>query len=277
MHRSDIHGARRLPQQPGLHADPRRGAAQGQPHEERYAQVEATAGGLARSTLKAGAAALVILTLFVLPGEYGVDPTGVGRLLGLTQMGEIKQQLYAEAEADDAATAAATPAPTQYPQILTRLDALAAQLNNIAVIVGAADSAAPIPSAPAPAPAAAPVVAAPAPAPRVPVQPAGPSWRDNASVTLPPGEGIEIKMAMEEGQTAQFEWSANGAVLNHDTHGDGGGRSVTYKQGRGVSGETGELTAAFSGNHGWFWRNRTDAPVTLTMRVGGEYSRFITP
>ncbi len=32
-----------------------------------------------------------------LPAEYGTNPTGVGSILGLTEMGEIKQQLAAEA------------------------------------------------------------------------------------------------------------------------------------------------------------------------------------
>ena len=36
----------------------------------------------------------------VLPAEYGIDPTGVGRVLGLTQMGEIKEELADEAERD---------------------------------------------------------------------------------------------------------------------------------------------------------------------------------
>ena len=31
--------------------------------------------------------------------------------------------------------------------------------------------------------------------------------------------------------------------------------------------KAGELVAAFTGNHGWFWRNRTDAPVTVTLRT----------
>lgn len=38
----------------------------------------------------------------VLPAEYGVDPTGVGRLTGLSEMGEIKVQLAKEAAADRA-------------------------------------------------------------------------------------------------------------------------------------------------------------------------------
>ena len=36
-----------------------------------------------------------------LPAEYGRDPTGVGSILGLTEKGRIKQQLKAEAEADE--------------------------------------------------------------------------------------------------------------------------------------------------------------------------------
>ena len=37
-------------------------------------------------------------------------------------------------------------------------------------------------------------------------------WRDEVSYTLNPGEGIEVKLAMEEGQTARYAWSANGGA-----------------------------------------------------------------
>ena len=47
----------------------------------------------------AGAGAVAILTFFWLPAEYGIDPTGGGVLLGLTDMGAIKQQLAGEAAA----------------------------------------------------------------------------------------------------------------------------------------------------------------------------------
>ncbi len=55
---------------------------------------------LIRSTVIAGASAVSILVTVVLPAEYGIDPTGVGRVLGLQEMGEIKSQLADEAEAD---------------------------------------------------------------------------------------------------------------------------------------------------------------------------------
>jgi hypothetical protein len=62
---------------------------------------------LLRSTLIAAVAAFVLLITVVLPAEYGIDPTGVGRVLGLTQMGEIKARLAREAAADQAADDAA--------------------------------------------------------------------------------------------------------------------------------------------------------------------------
>jgi hypothetical protein len=47
-----------------------------------------------------------------------------------------------------------------------------------------------------------------------------------------------------------------GGAVNFDTHGDGGGESVSYQKGRGVAEDSGVLEAAFDGNHGWFWRKQ---------------------
>jgi hypothetical protein len=104
-----------------------------------------------------------------------------------------------------------------------------------------------------------------------------PEWRDEISYTLNPGEGIEVKLVMTKGQVARFYWTANGSVVNYDTHGDGGGQSISYEQGRAVAEQTGDLKAAFTGNHGWFWRNRTDAPVIVTLRTAGDYAQLIAP
>lgn len=53
-----------------------------------------------RSTILAAIGAVAILVTVVLPAEYAIDPTGAGRLLGLTEMGEIKRDLADEAERD---------------------------------------------------------------------------------------------------------------------------------------------------------------------------------
>jgi hypothetical protein len=209
-------------------------------------------------------------------------------MLGLTEMGEIKQQLYAEAEADEAAlpaeavpaavpsapAPAAPPTPTD-PVLMDRLAAIEAQLASIAAIVGATPTtpeAVVVPDA-AETPAAPPETIALV----QPAEPAAPNWRDEVSYTLAPTEGIEVKLVMEEGAIAQFEWTANGGVLNYDTHGDGSGQRTSYEQGRAVPGQEGELVAAFTGNHGWFWRNRTDGPVTVTLRTRGAYAEMKLP
>ncbi len=69
---------------------------------------------LLRSTLLAAIAAAVLLVTVVMPAEYGVDPTGIGKLLGLKAMGEAKLALAKEANEPSVASAPAT-APTVAP------------------------------------------------------------------------------------------------------------------------------------------------------------------
>jgi hypothetical protein len=200
---------------------------------------------LLRSTLIASGVAAALLVTVVLPSEYGIDPTGAGRALGLTEMGEIKTQLAQEADADrakdqagqtpTAPIAPATPAPEQRSSLL---GAIFAQL-----VIG---------SAQAQTPAAA--------------------KSENISVTLQPGEGTEVKADMKQGAKLTYSWKVEGGTVNHDTHGAGpGGKEVSYSKGRGVPGDEGEITAGFDGGHGWFWRNRGSAPVTVKLTASGDF------
>lgn len=53
---------------------------------------------LIKSTVIAAISAVVVLVTCVMPAEYGIDPTGIGKAIGLVEMGEIKQSLAKEAE-----------------------------------------------------------------------------------------------------------------------------------------------------------------------------------
>lgn len=182
-----------------------------------------TNGQLLRATAIAAAAATTILVAIVLPSEYAIDPTGVGRQLGLTQMGEIKAQLAEEAAADAAMGAAA---PTA-----VKTAAAAAPAANAA------------------------------------------QRSDTTKVTLAPGQGAEIKATMAKDAKLAFTWSVEGGRVNFDTHADAPGVAYHgYGKGKETTGETGELVAAFDGKHGWFWRNRSGAPVTITLRTKGAYT-----
>ncbi|MFK7859576.1 MAG: transmembrane anchor protein [Granulosicoccus sp.] len=224
--------------------------------------VSATSAGLFKATLGAAVAAGAILTFVWLPAEYGIDPTGAGHMLGLTDMGHIKEQLHHEADADTAATLAAQSAQPELAnqEVLQKLDAIQAQLAAIAAAVESGQ-----------------IVTQTSAAPHTDAALEPEAWRDEVEYTLVPGQGIEVKLAMNEGAIAEFEWSANGAVVNHDTHGDGNGESISYEKGRSVPEQAGQLVAAFTGNHGWFWRNRTEGNVDITLRTRGDYIELVEP
>lgn len=64
-----------------------------------------SAARLLRSTVLAALGATVVLVLFVLPAGYGYDLTGLGRMLGLTQRGELNMMLAEEAAVERRARA----------------------------------------------------------------------------------------------------------------------------------------------------------------------------
>ena len=103
------------------------------------------------------------------------------------------------------------------------------------------------------------------------------SVEDNHDITeilLAPNEAIEIKLEMKKGAVANYQWSTNNGALNFNLHGDGYigmHKTTTYKKGRMVSSDKGELIAEFHGFHGWFWRNRNNKPVTVFLETTGDY------
>ncbi len=198
---------------------------------------------LLRSTGIALLVAALLLVVIVLPAEYGIDPTRIGGLLGLTEMGEIKTSLEAESQL---APPPCTP-------------------------VACAPAPAPAPAANAPVPAA-PVANAPPPAPAD----AAKGRNDVTVVTLEPGASTEVKLAMKEGARVTFDWSSDSGGVNFDLHADNpAGGFQSYKKGVGAATDNGELVAAFDGNHGWYWRNRTDAAVTITLTTTGDYQGVV--
>lgn len=205
---------------------------------------------LFRSTLSALVVAGVLLVTIVLPSEYAIDPTGLGSALGLTKMGEIKTQLAAEAE-----------------QQVTVTDTASAP--SVAESVPPVSTPEPVNvSAPEPSVTGSPEsVSASVPAD------AEPGMRtDQMTITLQPNEATEVKMEMRKGARVDYRWATQSGVLNYDTHGDS--KDIDYHgygKGKATKSDSGVLEAAFDGKHGWFWRNRDSAPVTVILDTKGEY------
>ena len=177
-----------------------------------------TGGQLARATAGAAAIAAVILVIAVLPAEYGIDPTGLGSRLGLTAIGEMKQE-----------TAVASP---------------------VAAAARASTTAAESPQGPR---------------------------GETVRLTLAPGAGTEVKATMRAGQQFDYSWSTDGAEIRFELHGEetsaAEGDYTSYEKGT-SKGETGTFRAPFDGTHGWYWRNRSNAPVTIEVRAEGTYAKL---
>ena len=164
-------------------------------------------------------------------------------------MGETKMALADEAAAEERALASAINQP------LTEPDVESAETQE--------------PNSPAPASARADVAQSPTP---TPVDSAIRS--DEMQVSLAPGVGREIKVTMAQGKTVEYSWESEGGIANFDVHGDSAPLEIDYHNySRGAEqSSSGILEAAFDGNHGWFWRNRTDSPIVVTIQTRGEYT-----
>ena len=178
---------------------------------------------LVKATLGAAVAAAVLLVTVVLPAEYGIDPTGIGPVLGLYRP-----------PADTAAG-------------------------------GASDAGGAAPGATG----AANLFTSPTP------------YRtDTMSITLAPGEGAEIKAEMAAGERLVYSWTATGPGVDVDMHGEaagGQGGDRSYQTGEFQTSGHGGFEAPMAGNHGWFWQNLTDDPVTVTVKTAGFYRRLFRP
>ncbi|MEX1236077.1 MAG: transmembrane anchor protein [Roseovarius sp.] len=194
-----------------------------------------TKAKLLRSSIIAGIGAVAIMVTIYLPAEHAIDPTGVGRVLGLTDMGEIKVQLAEEAEADRLLDE-----QRAQDQSSSVLDAV------FGLFIGTAHA-----------------------------QEAEQVWQDEVTFVLEPGATAEIKVTMEAGNVTDYAWTATGGRVNFDLHAHSGGESVDYERGAGQIEGEGSIKAPFTGDHGWFWRNRDSTPITMTIRLRGEYNEIV--
>jgi hypothetical protein len=191
---------------------------------------------LLRGTVVAAIVAAIVLTVAVLPAEYGIDPTGAGAAMGLTKLH----------------TPLAVPAP---------------------------QTAAPAAAAAAAAPTGGSTVSAPGEQRAVTIssKPSVAYRADEMEITLAAGKGVEVKTKLAKGATLIYTWKTkNAEKVNHDFHGE----PVNAKEDEfesfiledGVSESKGTLIAPFSGVHGWYWKNKTSAPVTVVLKASGFYT-----
>lgn len=101
-----------------------------------------------------------------------------------------------------------------------------------------------------------------------------PVWQETLHITIPGLGDKEFKFRIEQGKNLEYAWSAEGASLFFDLHGEPeGDTSGAFKSYRVSTADQsdGSIEAPFTGTHGWYWKNEAKNPVTITLNVRGDY------
>jgi hypothetical protein len=185
----------------------------------------------------AGAAvvAAVALVAFILPAEYGIDPTGIGKALGVTKLSEAPENIYLKRGQARKNVLFPIDADLQQGRIAVR---------DMFVEKGV-------------------------------VWPANAEMRsDRFQFELLPYEGIELKYVLDKGAPMLFSWQAT-APVNVDMHSHpfaGGTEATESFVIDDLQTQTAVYAAPFTGIHGWYWQNRTLEPVKLTLDASGAFT-----
>jgi hypothetical protein len=182
--------------------------------------------------------AALVLVVAVLPAEYGIDPTGIGKALGLTE-----------------------------------LNAPASRTIEVRDVIGGNERVREVEI---------PAFNEPVPLPNPAVHQAEdrPIQTRTMTLTLEEGQQTEIKTVLEESKVIVYHWQTDGGLVYSDLHGHdpaaGQEFFVRYREDQeGATEATGSLVAPFAGEHGWYWLNIHDGPVTITLTVTGFYDDIV--
>ncbi|MBL0123617.1 MAG: hypothetical protein IPP88_13095 [Betaproteobacteria bacterium] len=190
-----------------------------------------------RATVFALAIAAALLVVAILPAEFGIDLTGMGRLLGLTAMGERK--------------AASTSMPIAPPSTVP---------------------ASPVPNADAAGKEAtsrkyATVSALPLRFDEIEVKLA-PNGQIEYKALMDEGEMLAFAWDAG-GANVKFDFHGE-PTAGPD------GAFISFEKGTAAK-SGGSLKAPFAGTHGWWWKNPTQKDVVIKLRVSGFYANIKQP
>jgi hypothetical protein len=101
---------------------------------------------------------------------------------------------------------------------------------------------------------------------------------ETITIKLDVDETVEYKALMKQGDTLEFHWRTDSGEAYYDfhAHDDAFGPEffTRYDEGEGAE-RSGSIMAAYKGQHGWFWLNLEDGPITITLDVAGFYDEII--
>lgn len=197
-----------------------------------------TRGQILKATLAALVLGSLLFVAAVLPAEYGSDPLGTGKLLGFSR-------LY---QPDDPVPMIGGSLTQAYPPL--KLEELGSG-----------------PGVPLPKEA-----QNPAPARQFEQR------QDSVTILIPAGKGLEYKMNVLKHGTVKYEWVTDQGVLYFDFHGEvkeaNPGKDVFFESYTAAYSNNmiGTFLAPFEGRHGWYFKNKGETDIVVSLRLSGQYT-----
>lgn len=194
-----------------------------------------------KATIIALVVALTILVIAVLPAEYGIDPSGLGKTLGFSKLHQPNDQLEETAMQVDV---------IEESHPLLKLENLGSD-----------------PDVQKP-------KEADNPAPNRQYE----ERDDSIQVIVPAGKGIEYKINMLKYGKLKYEWATDRGTLYFDFHGEVKETNPTdnvYFESYTVAFSnniTGTFLSPYEGKHGWYFKNKSETDIVVSIRLKGQYS-----
>lgn len=208
-----------------------------------------TTGRLLKATALAAVIAGVLLVAVVLPAEYGLDPIGTGKAMGLDALTPVSD------ESESVPTPISTPVSESESSQIANASEKEIAAAAFGVSAGQSFSTQSVQRS------------------------SEPLRRDTMEVRLEPGKGAEVKSDLKAGASYAFHWTSDGDVAV-DMHGESplSKKEFTSYWVNGSQREgSGTFVAPFDGSHGWYWLNRSDKPVTVQIEVVGFQDKLYRP
>jgi hypothetical protein len=193
--------------------------------------------GLLTTVLVTAILAAIVLVAVILPAEYNVDPTGIGRMLGLTSLNESSSRTIQirdviggneslrEVEVPDAGE----PTPLPNPAVYQEQDA-APQTRTMTIQIPAVRG-------------------------------------TEVKTVLQEAKVIVFSWKVDGGQSVQVDFHGHDPSI-----GEG---FVRYRLDDETSSGRGSLVAPFGGEHGWYWLNYNTEPISITLTVTGYFDDIV--
>ncbi len=103
------------------------------------------------------------------------------------------------------------------------------------------------------------------------------SWTDTIQLSIPARGDLEYKLQQTQGAVFEYAWQTDQGEVFYDFHGEPKGDTTGYFKSfkkDTQANASGTLQTTFAGTHGWYWKNNNAFPVTITLKIKGDYQRL---